>query len=201
MGSFLEDGYTTVKSRNTINSLKTVVLPLLPAGYVFLDYRYDVIGPALFTYHRDVTSSRACFGAAHPIYTVIHYNYSGDLLSVSPGSHISYKMCLPVTVRGERNTAIIIDCDLVHGGMNAPDCIERRITQYKVVHKDDLHLLSAINGQHVSKKGHNVSPYLRPFIRLGSYIFVVPIQSLFLSVIQKHSVNGLELLLKLFSIF
>jgi hypothetical protein len=85
--------------------------------------------------------------------------------------------------------------------MNAPDCIERRITQYKVVHKDDLHLLSAINGQHVSKKGHNVSPYLRPFIRLGSYIFVVPIQSLFLSVIQKHSVNGLELLLKLFSIF
>ena len=196
MNNLLEQGFYSIKSENTLEALTKNVLPILPVGYVFLDYKYELLGPSLYTYHRDVTSSHSCFNTKYPTYTAIHYNYNGNLLSVSPGSHRSYKINMPVTIQGESNTTIIIDCDLVHGGIDAPTSIKRCATQYKVIHKDDIHLLKEIDGLHMSKTGQKISPYLQLFLRIGSYIFTVPIQYVCLPLIQRRASNRIGLFLQ-----
>jgi len=188
MNSFIEKGYISdIISRNTINSLKTVVLPLLPDGYTFLHYRYDIIGPPLFTYHRDVTSAQSTIQTRHPTYTVIHYSYEGNMLSVSPYSHTSWVINLPETIYGKKNTAILFNCDLVHAGVDCPPDTLRKATQYKVVHKDDLHLFDELYNIYKIQTGVPTHVVIQKILSIGSYIFTVPIQLLFTPLLQRRS--------------
>ena len=70
--------------------LKKDVLNILPKNYVFLDYQYSIFNSAVSTFHRDITSSRKIYNTKYDVYTVILYKYSGDLLSVCPGSNNTY---------------------------------------------------------------------------------------------------------------
>ena len=171
-----EKGYIVLSSRNTLSSLKSTILPLLPEGYVFLDYKYTIVGPPLFTYHRDVTSSRSSFNTRYPTYTVIHYEYDGAHLSVSPGSHLQWQPYLPITIGGNKNQTILFDCDLVHAGLEAPASVKRKATQYKIAHRDDLYLLQEVASVDIVQKGKEVHWILKPILLAVSYIFTVPIQ-------------------------
>lgn len=166
-------------------------LDYLPEGYVVMDYMYILEGPALFTYHRDVTSSKTVLNTQHPTYTFLTYNYDGDFLSVCPESHKNWSYTLPVTLRGMKGIGILFDCDLVHGGLDGPKGVDRRVRQYKIAHKDDLHLLNHLEGVNMCKRGSVVNPCVKGVLRVFSYIFLVPIQWLFLPLIQRAATSSL----------
>jgi hypothetical protein len=185
-----KDGFCTVVLPDKWISIQSFLRPLLPKGYVFLDYKYVINGPALFTYHRDVTSSQTTLNTSYPTYTAIHYEYEGEFLSVSPGSHIMWKFNIPTTIKGPQNTVVIFNCDLVHGGLDAPPNVTRKATQYKIAHLSDLHKLTEVQGISVVQKGSEVNPALRTCMRIFSYVFVVPIQTVFLPLLQRRSFTG-----------
>lgn len=151
-------------------------LDYLDNGYVFINYKYVLEGPPLATYHRDVTSSKTVFKTQYPTYTYLTYNYDGDFLSVCPGSHIQWTCDFPITLSGRRGEGVLFDCDLVHGGVRGPFGVKRIATQYKIVHYDDLALLTHLDRVDVCKKGCEVPLWQEICMRITSYIFVVPIQ-------------------------
>ena len=59
------------------------ILNELPDGYGFIDYKYQIKGCSLSTFHRDVTSSQTIFKTKYPVYTCITYKNTGDLLTTS----------------------------------------------------------------------------------------------------------------------
>jgi hypothetical protein len=166
-------------------------LSYLPEGYVFMDYIYVLKGVPLFTYHRDVTSSKTIFQTKRTTYTLITYEYSGNFLSVSPSSHLTWTFGLPTTISGPKGQGILFDCDLVHGGVDAPPGVEREAKQYKIVHKDDMHLLTHLNGVNVTNEGAEVSYLGKIFMRIFSYIFLVPIQLVFLPLLHRQYMEGI----------
>ena len=163
----MQDGYVMIREEED-------PLDYLGNGYVVMNYKYVLEGPALSTYHRDVTSSKTLFKTQHPTYTFLTYNYEGHFLSVCPKSHKKWIYELPITLSGRRGDGVLFDCDLVHGGLQGPTW--RVATQYKIVHRDDVHLLSHLEGVDVCKKGIAVRPWKELCMRIISYIFVVPIQ-------------------------
>ena len=49
------------------------ILKLLPKNYVFLNYSYVIKDSSLYTFHRDVTSSKSFNHLTYPSYTLIIY--------------------------------------------------------------------------------------------------------------------------------
>ena len=201
MEELREKGYLVLNSRNTLSSVQSSVLSILPEGYEFLNYKYTILGPALYTYHRDVTSSKSSFKTRHPTYTAIQYEYEGDFLSVSPGSHREWKLNLPITLSGKKNTLILFDCDLVHGGIDAPANVDRKAIQYKIAHKDDIHLLFDVQGITVTQKGTKNNWFLKMILCIGSYILTVPIQTFCRPLMQRLQTGILGRIQSLFPIY
>jgi hypothetical protein len=112
-------------------------------------------------------------------------------LSVAPGSHAAWTWGLPVTLSGKKGTRILFDCDLVHGGVESPAGVDRMAKQYKIIHKDDLPLLNHLSGTSVCKRGTTVSSFTQWWMRITSYLFVVPIQWIFLPLLDRQHVGGL----------
>lgn len=160
-------------------SLQRDVLNQLPTGYIFLDYVYKINDTSLSTFHRDVTSSKRLFHTKYPVYTVILYNYSGELLSLCPGSHDSYPFVWSriVNVSGNAGTVFIFDSDVLHAG-RTNQCHDRKIIQYKVCHKDDQHKLTNLNNIYVEKTDVCKDDIYTKIKRKLSYFFELPINTI-----------------------
>jgi len=164
-------------------------LACLPDGYTFMDYSYEIRGGSLSTFHRDVTSSSRIMGCRYPTYTLIVYKCEGELLSVCPGSHLTFPFVWShiVTIFGSLGTAFLFDCDLLHAG-TLTICEKRWAMQYKICHIDDYVGLSAtLEGIHVRKTGEECrekewGDYL---LRKLSYYFEFPINYGFYPMMQQ----------------
>ena len=132
---------------------KQAVLQRLPVGYEFLDYRYSITGCSLSTFHRDVTSSPFLFKTRHPVYTLISYGSEGKLLSVVPGSQASVPFVwgAPRVIDSTQAKAVLFHCDVLHAGVISRDP-QRLAVQYKIAHRDDLPLLTELQGIDVDKR-------------------------------------------------
>jgi len=180
-----KDGYIVLSPEQGLT------IDYLPEGYIFMDYTYALLGPPLFTYHRDVTSSKTVFKTKYPTYTMIQYEYDGNFLSVAPGSHASWTWGLPITLSGKKGTRILFDCDLLHGGVDCPGGVDRMAVQYKIIHEEDLPLLKHLEGTDIRKKGTTVSSFTQWWMRITSYLFAVPIQWMFLPLLDRWHNGGL----------
>ncbi|MBL6746032.1 MAG: hypothetical protein ISP88_08970 [Pseudomonadales bacterium] len=132
---------------------KQAVLQRLPVGYEFLDYRYSITGCSLSTFHRDVTSSPFLFKTRHPAYTLISYGSEVKLLSVVPGSQASVPFVwgAPRVIDSTQAKAVLFHCDVLHAGVISRDP-QRLAVQYKIAHRDDLPLLTELQGIDVDKR-------------------------------------------------
>ena len=137
-----KDGYIVLE-----NKQKQEVLNYLPDGYVYIDYKYEIHGCSLSTFHRDVTSSQYVFNTKYPVYTYIIYHNDGPLLSLSPNSHksVPFLWAQSYVVSGKPNTGILFNCDVIHSGAINTFGEKRYVEQYKICHKDDLHKLKHLD--------------------------------------------------------
>jgi len=139
----INDGYKVIDDDD-----KNEILKLLPPNYIYIDYKYEIKGCTLSTFHRDVTSSQYIFKTKYHVYTHITYNNYGPLLSICPKSHITtpYLASSPVIIYGKPKTTILFNCDCIHAGAlnNLGD--KRHAIQYKICHIDDLPLLKHLIG-------------------------------------------------------
>lgn len=173
------DGFFIMKSKDN-------PLHHLPKGYQFLDYKYKLNCSTISSFHRDIFSSKYELGAKYPIYTYLVYMNRREgnhpLLSVCPGSHLSVPFLWngAVTIYGEYGTSILFDSDLVHAGAVNDLGVDRYAEQYKIVHKDDLHLLNDIAGTDMTIKCKVTGDkWYDRLIRSGSLLFTYPINHLF----------------------
>jgi hypothetical protein len=159
------------------NQFKNDMLNQLPPGYDFIDYSYTIKNTSLSTFHRDVTSSQNIYHTKYPIYTAIIYKYSGDLLSLCPGSHASYPFVFSrvVNIRGDEGTAFLFNSDILHCGCSNK-CERPEILQYKICHKDDVLLLNHLVGKHVEKDEVCSESFI---LRKLSFYFEFPINVIF----------------------
>lgn len=137
-------------------NLQRDILQKLPPGYIFIDYIYKIENTSLSTFHRDVTSSKQIYKTQYPVYTAILYKYDGDFLSVCPGSNTTYPFVTStiLNISGKSGSVFLFDCELLHAGM-INKCKNREVIQYKLCHKDDLHLLSHLQNTRVYKTDIN----------------------------------------------
>jgi hypothetical protein len=183
--------HNTLYSKNTIKmpcpELKKDILNKLPNEYVFIDYVYKINNVALSTFHRDVTSSKNIFNTEYPVYTAILYKYTGELLSVCPGSNKTYPFCWSniCNIYGEKGTVFVFDCDLLHAG-RINNCKEREVIQYKMCHKSDLHKLIHLQGLQNEKTDTCNNSYYNLFVRKLSYYFEFPINYIFYPLMIKR---------------
>ena len=129
---------------------KYEILKYLPENYVFLDYKYEIHGCSLSTFHRDVTSSQYVFESRYPVYTYICYFNKGKTLSVCPGSHRTvpflYSNPRIITSKNVRSS-ILFNCDLIHAGyFDKKRDKYRKVIQYKIIHKNDLDIFKSLSG-------------------------------------------------------
>ena len=152
------------------------VLGKLPPDYVFINYVYKINNTSLSTFHRDVTSSKHIFDTIHTVYTLILYNYHGELLSVCPGSNKTYPFVDSkiVNICGNPGTAFLFDSDLLHAG-RINNCEYRNVVQYKLCHKDDLHKLQHLHNVNIEKNEKCTHNLYNEIIRKLSYFFEFPI--------------------------
>ena len=152
------------------------VLEKLPNDYVFIDYIYKIRDSALYTFHRDVTSSKNIFKTKYPVYTLILYKANGCLLSVCPGSHDSYPFVWSriVNINGKKGTAVLFDSDLLHCGC-VNGCKVREVVQYKICHKADLETLKSLQGVRMEKNQVCNDSVKNKFLRKFSYHCEFPI--------------------------
>lgn len=172
--------------------LKRDVLSMLP-DYTFIDYVYKINNTSLSTFHRDVTSSQKIFHTKHPVYTLILYKYSGELLSLCPGSHHSYPFVWSriVNVTGDSGTAFLFNSDVLHAG-RTNHCKERKVIQYKLCHKDDVHRLKNLNGIFVEKTEKCVDDTWTNIKRKVSYFLEMPINTIaYPLMIKRENENSL----------
>lgn len=156
-----------------IPEIERHVLELLPEDYVFLDYSYEISNSSLYTFHRDVTSSKTFQNLSYPSYTLIIYFSKGNHLSISEGSNTtSFITPTPTTIFGEIGQSILFDSDMVHAAaLNTTT--ERYCKQYKICHKEDIDKLIHLNNQHI-RKSESVQyiTYFQKFIRLMSHKYI-----------------------------
>jgi len=179
-----KDGYIVINNANKKNILK-----YLPPDYMFIDYRYEIKGCTLSTFHCDVTSSKYIYKTKHPVYTLIIYKNDGPLLSVCPNSHktVPFVWNKPVIIYGKKNTGILFNSDLIHAGAinNLED--KRNLIQYKICHKSDLNKLSHLIG--INKINNNSclnkNKKYEYFCRKMSITFSFVINHLFTSILQE----------------
>lgn len=156
-----------------IPEIERLVLELLPEDYVFLDYSYEISNSSLYTFHRDVTSSKTFQNLSYPSYTLIIYFSKGNHLSISEGSNTtSFITPTPTTIFGEIGHSILFDSDMVHAAaLNTTT--ERYCKQYKICHKYDIEKLSHLNNQHIRKREQiQYMTYFQKFIRFMSHKFI-----------------------------
>lgn len=155
---------------------KQRALDFLPPDYRFIDYEYTIQSTALSTFHRDVTSSARLHGCRYPVYTLIIYEYGGNLMSVCPGSHRTwpYVWSRIVNVSGPPNTAVLFDSEILHAGQ-PNQCKPRLLRQYKICHRDDLSKLTHLQGIRVAKKEKCVDDAWTRVKRKLSYYFAHPL--------------------------
>jgi hypothetical protein len=169
------DGYITWNGTD-----KETARQVLGGDYVFLDYEYTIRGCSLSTWHRDVTSGQRYWQTAHPTYTLIHYKYNGDLLSISPHSHTDFPYAFrrPVDIVGPANTMVLFNADMLHAGMPNTAGDARHAVQYKLAHRDDVVHLTHLQGIRTVKDGRGqpaMAPWLEAMLRHASFFgsFVV----------------------------
>jgi hypothetical protein len=160
---------------------KTYILNLLPPGYVFLNYSYTIKDSSLYTFHRDVTSSRRFQNLVYPSYTLIVYFFKGKHLSICRNSHKSnFIIPKPITISGNYDQYVLFDADMVHASALS-DNTKRYCKQYKIAHKNDIKKLNHIQNTHLEKintpRKHTLLEYI---IRLLShrYIFLFDIPTI-----------------------
>lgn len=194
--SLLKDGFCVLNNEKylyDIDLLKNDVLKIVPINYIFLDYSYTIKNSALSTFHRDVTSSKNIYKTKHPVYTVILYKYSGDLLSVCPNSDKTFPFVNSniVNINGEKGTVFIFDCDLLHAGC-INYCKYREITQYKICHKEDEKILNHLNNITINKVDMCKNEFYDNLLRKLSYFFEFPINYIFYPLmIKRENTNTL----------
>ena len=181
--SLEDDGVALLESDD-----KNTVLALLPPDYEFLDYRYSITGCSLSTFHRDVTSSPYEFKSRHPIYTLICYGGEGELLSVVPGSHRSVPFVWnpPQIIDSTVSQHVLFHCDVLHAGVISRDD-SRIAVQFKIAHKDDLPLLTELQGINVEKQESQSIPVTYEWIcRKLSLLFPALINHVFTTYLQRQ---------------
>ena len=174
--------------------LKKDALSYLPTDYVFIDYIYKISNSALFTFHRDVTSSKNIFKTKYPVYTLIVYNTDGCLISYCPGSHKSYPFVHShiVNYTGTPGTVVLFDSDVLHAGC-INKCTPRQVVQYKLCHKDDLIKLSSLDGIYKDKKEICNDTLKNRALRKSSYYFEFVINYIFTPfMMKKHDPNTFQ---------
>ena len=169
------------------NKLKNDILNKLPPDYIFLHYIYKIKNTALSTFHRDVTSSQTINNTKYPTYTCILYKYSGELLSICPGSNKTYPFVTSniLNISGEKGTVFLFDSNLLHSGMQNM-CRDREVIQWKICHKDDLLVLKHLHGVRVEKSDYCKITYYNYCLRKLSYYFELPINSIFYPLMIKR---------------
>jgi hypothetical protein len=176
----LYDPEYCICNKNPSQKFREDILNNLPEGYEFIDYSYTIKNTSLFTFHRDVTSSKYLYDTTYPIYTSIIYKYDGDLLSLCPASHSTYPFVNSqiLNISGKKGTAFLFDSDILHCGCQN-NCIRPEITQYKICHKDDLYLLHHLIGIHTEKEDSCNISFYNSILRKLSYYFEIPINVCF----------------------
>jgi len=81
---------------------------------------------------------------------------------------------------------VLFDSDIVHCGLDAPPHVDRKATQYKLAHIDDLAIMSDLQGIDVVQTGVPVRLLYKTVLRALSYVFTVPIPRFLL---QRRSTN------------
>jgi hypothetical protein len=203
-----KDGFAVLyNSKYALNTTHTPcyklhndVLNLLPQGYVFIDYIYEINNVALSTFHRDVTSSKYIYNTKHTVYTLILYKYDGELLSLCPGSNQTYPFVFSriVNIDGKSGTAFLFECDVLHAGrINA--CKDRKVIQYKICHKDDLEKLKSLSGVYKKKTEQCIDNLYGKIKRKLSYFFEMPINYFaYPLMIKKENDNNITKLIQSF---
>jgi hypothetical protein len=177
-----KDGYMVINDADNKNILK-----YLPKNYVFIDYKYEIKGCTLSTFHRDVTSSQYIYNTKYPVYTFIVYYNSGPLLSVIPKSHNTtpFSWDKSVIIHGNKGTGVLFNCDLVHAGAMNNFKEQRHAIQYKICHYDDLKTLSHLDGINKTTYKHcNNNKYYEYICRKLSMMFPFVFNHLFTSLLQ-----------------
>ena len=187
--------YNPDYTKNTVDvpcvTLIQDVFKMLPQNYVFIDYIYKIKNGSLSTFHRDVTSSQHIFKTNNPIYTLILYKYDGHLLSLCPGSNKTYPFVWSriVNVEGKSGTAFLFDSDVLHAGL-LNNCEKRDLIQYKICHKEDLHLLQHLDKVNIEKIASCNNSYYQVITRKLSYFFEMPINYIFYPLMIKRENNN-----------
>jgi len=174
------------------DKLKSDVLAILPTDYVFLDYIYTISGNSLSTFHRDVTSSSKIYNTEFPVYTMILYKTTGELLSFCPNSHNTYPFVWSniVNITGKGGTVFVFNSELLHAG-STDNCEKRYAIQYKICHRNDISKLSHLNGIRAKKDSDcsdsSLTKWIYRIFRKCSYYFEMPINTFFYPImIEKH---------------
>jgi hypothetical protein len=166
------------------DKIKSDVLTILPPDYVFLDYIYTISGNSLSTFHRDVTSSSKIYNTEFPVYTMILYKTTGELLSFCPNSHNTYPFVWSniVNITGKGGTVFVFDSELLHAG-STDNCEKRYAIQYKICHRNDISKLSHLNGIRAKKESDcsdsSLTKWIYRIFRKISYYFELPINTVF----------------------
>lgn len=160
---------------------KNIILKYLPNNYLFINYKYEIKGCTLSTFHRDVTSSQYIYKTKYPVYTLITYYNSGPLLTICPDSHTTTPFLLssPVIIYGNPKTSILFNCDIVHAGAINNFGIYRHAIQYKICHYDDLFRLQHLIGIDKISYGKCNNSH-------DNYVYILRKISLFFSYIVNH---------------
>ena len=165
------------KAESRLNDKEqTETLKRLPANYEFIDYEYIIHSTALSTFHRDVTSSQVLYNCKYPVYTLIIYEYGGDLLSICPASERTWPFVWTniVNLNGSPNTCVLFNSELLHAGQ-PNECRPRLTRQYKICHKEDIKNLSHLVGVRAKKDIECVDDAVSKIKRKISYYFAFSI--------------------------
>ena len=175
--------------------IKDEVLSKLPDNnYRFLDYYYYIKGCSLSTYHRDVTSGQRYMKSKYPTYTVIIYEYDGDFLTLCPNSHKEFPFVWsrPVKISGKKNTIVVFNSDMLHAGIINSIGKNRKVLQFKVVHKDDIELFQELNKVAMEKNTDcNISRPIEEILRFSSYHFAFILNGVWYPLLQRKYENNL----------
>jgi hypothetical protein len=170
---------------------RTKTLASLPSDYMFLDYEYVIYSAALSTFHRDVTSSQVLYDCLYPVYTLIVYEYDGDLLSICPASDKSWPFVWSriVNLSGPRGTCVLFNSEILHAGLTN-QCRPRFARQYKICHRDDIKRLGQLQGVRAKKDTECVDDVWSRMKRKISYYFAFLINHVFYPfLMQKWGLN------------
>jgi hypothetical protein len=166
-------------SKNHENE-RTKTLERLPPNYVFLDYEYTIYSAALSTFHRDVTSSQTLYNCQNPVYTLIVYEYEGDLLSICPASERTWPFVWTriVNLSGPSGTCVLFNSEMLHAGL-PNHCRPRFARQYKICHQDDIKKLGHLQGVRAKKDTECIDDVWSRMKRKISYYFAFVINHVF----------------------